>query len=90
MAASRPRNDGEKWDSPNQQICSAILRFLVILTFCKQKGVGMKKGWNKAFKRILAQADQELKEFERSWDATLQRLADEWNKVADARDKEGR
>jgi len=54
------------------------------------RGVGMKKGWNKAFKRILAQADQELKEFERSWDATLQRLADEWNKVADARDKEGR
>jgi len=50
----------------------------------------MKKGWNKAFKRILAQADQELKEFERSWDATLQKLADEWNKVADARDKEGR
>ena len=54
------------------------------------RGVGMKKGWNKAFKRILAQADQELKEFERSWDATLQRLADEWNKVADVRDKEGR
>ena len=54
------------------------------------RGVGMKKGWNKAFKRILAQADRELKEFERSWDATLQRLADEWNKVADARDKEGR
>ena len=50
----------------------------------------MGKGWNKAFKRILAQADRELKEFERSWDTTLQRLADEWNKVADARDKEGR
>ena len=62
----------------------------MILTFCKQRGVGMGKGWNKAFKRILAQADRELKEFERSWDTTLQRLADEWNKVADARDKEGR
>jgi len=30
------------------------------------RGVGMKKGWNKAFKRILAQADRELKEFERT------------------------
>jgi hypothetical protein len=50
----------------------------------------MGKGWNKAFKRIVAQADRELKEFERSWDATLQRLADEWNKVADARDEQGR
>ena len=50
----------------------------------------MKKGWNKAFKRIVAKADRKVKEFERSWDATLQRLADEWNKVADARDKEGR
>ena len=54
------------------------------------RGVGMKKGWNKAFKRIVAKADREVKEFERSWDATLQRLADEWNKVSDARDKEGR
>ena len=86
----RARNDGEKWDSPNQQIRSAILTFLAILTFCKQRGLGMKKGWNKAFKRIVAKADREVKEFERSWDATLQRLADEWNKVADARDKEGR
>jgi len=86
----RARNDGEKWDSPNQQICSAALTFLAILTFCKQKGVGMKKGWNKAFKRIVAKADREVKEFERSWDTMLQRLADEWNKVADVRDKEGR
>lgn len=50
----------------------------------------MGKGWNKAFKRIVAQADREVKEFERSWDTMLQRLADEWNKVADARDEQGR
>jgi hypothetical protein len=50
----------------------------------------MGKGWNKAFKRILKRSEEEVKEFERSWDATLQRLADEWNRVADARDAQGR
>jgi hypothetical protein len=39
----------------------------------------MEKQWNKAFKRMLNQANQEVAEQEKSWDTTLQRLADEWN-----------
>lgn len=50
----------------------------------------MGKGWDKAFKRILDRSEQEVKEFERSWDAVLQRLADEWNVIADARNEQGR
>ena len=42
----------------------------------------MKKNqWNKAFKRMLKQSNKEAAERDGQWDATLQRLADEWNET---------
>ena len=40
-----------------------------------------KKQWNKAFKRMLKEAKQKVAEHNKEWEATLQRLADEWNEM---------
>lgn len=42
----------------------------------------MKKNqWNKTLKRALKQANQKAVDHDGQWDATLQRLADEWNET---------
>ena len=35
--------------------------------------------WDEAFERMLNEANQKVAEHNKEWDATLQRLADEWN-----------
>jgi len=40
-----------------------------------------KNTWNKAFKRMLKQANKEVAEHNKQWEATFQRLADEWNET---------
>lgn len=40
-----------------------------------------KKQWNRAFKRMLKEANQKVAEHNKEWKATFQRLADEWNEM---------